>query len=84
MNNFELTSEEVLLEQARKFEKLVEEPGAMYMVPFESYQRKNIKIINDNFQTIGRLNEGYIPICASNELYLEELKKLMYDRFMVD
>ena len=33
---------------------------------------------------MGSTNYGYFPIIASNEMYMEELKKLMADKFMAD
>jgi hypothetical protein len=40
--------------------------------------------MNENFQPINSVREGFIPLIASNVIYLEELKKVMAERFSVD
>eukprot|EP00347_Sterkiella_histriomuscorum_P005908 403354811 len=82
---YELKSEEQFLEYAEQHEKIITEAdGKKFVEPFKAYQRKTPNMICDSFQTIGNSNYGYVPLVASNTVYMDELRKLMFDKFMVD
>ncbi|CDW73482.1 UNKNOWN [Stylonychia lemnae] len=72
------------MEYAVQSEKISIQDGKKYVDTFKAYQRKTPNMICDNFQTVGNSNHGYVPLVASNVVYMEELKKLMFDKFMVD
>ena len=67
-----------------QYDKITTEGGKKYVEPFKAYQRKNHAFTDETLQISGPHREGFIPLIASNVIYLEELKKVMAERFAVD
>ena len=82
---YELKSEEQFLEYAKEQEKIITEAdGKQFIEPIKAYQRKTPNMISDSFQTLSNHSTGHIPLMASNTVYLDELRKLMAERFALD